>query len=440
MAMNGIESDSGALVLVANEGSAESYPVDQDEGDKDFAEIRDIEAKFEFSNISHVSSETDLLRTITPIADGDKLVIVKTDDFGHNLVASGVESSLIDGDYAASGVLNPVGLLPGKSIHGMHQIEENLYIISRDWDGVRWYSRNGEDIVDAEYRGFLSLGTGFICGAFVTEDGSKFFHIDSDINTLYRYDMSEPFNITTGVLHSSVAMPGADANYELNIHISLDGLNIVVVGRDSKYIRHWTFASPYYLSSIQAGTHYYINSQMYTGALISSCGLSALIFNRGYPSIDDYRLTSRYDFSTAVLHDSYMIPIEANGLCAGGSADGKTFLFSSTSLELGMFEMLFPNGVDSIVGSTLDTTAVTLGETPAKAFFADPKLSFNDGEGYIEATSNNDTYDTTDPATLKLTKTYNNQNISHRRIQTKIDLKGIGAKCTNISAIVWKES
>ncbi len=79
MALVGVESALGVLVATEYDGYAVSEPVFQDEGEADFTSLVNIEAKFEFKNISE-ATEADKLLTQVKIYTGDSLVIVKDDD------------------------------------------------------------------------------------------------------------------------------------------------------------------------------------------------------------------------------------------------------------------------------------------------------------------------------------------------------------------------
>ncbi len=86
----------------------------------------------------------------------------------------------------------------------------------------------------------------------------------------------------------------------------------------------------------------------------------------------------------------------------------------------------------------IDTGAITAGEIPTRVYSVDAQISFNDGEGYLVPVYTGDSYDVTALPTFKSTRTYEDLNIQHRRIQTKVELKNKGTKCTKISANIWE--
>ncbi len=87
-----ITNGSTPTTAYLNMQRAISNKITQEDGETDFKGLGDIEARFEFINISS-GSETDLLKTNIDIKDGDNLVIVKEDDSVNEVVASGVSSS-----------------------------------------------------------------------------------------------------------------------------------------------------------------------------------------------------------------------------------------------------------------------------------------------------------------------------------------------------------
>ena len=92
MALNNVDSSNGYLQATADGGYAISSAINQDTGENDFNSVKNIRTLFRFKNISNsVSGDTDLLKTGTPLQNGDKLIIVKDDDSIHELtVGSGL--------------------------------------------------------------------------------------------------------------------------------------------------------------------------------------------------------------------------------------------------------------------------------------------------------------------------------------------------------------
>ena len=92
MALINVDSSTGALVATGSDGVAESIVIVQDGADNDFSNIKNIQTKEEYANISNATI-ADTLTTDSPIVDGDNLIIVLADNSVNEVVASGVTGS-----------------------------------------------------------------------------------------------------------------------------------------------------------------------------------------------------------------------------------------------------------------------------------------------------------------------------------------------------------
>ena len=97
--------------------------VTQDVIDTDFTGGNAIATKESFVNISAVTSSANTLETTTPIANGDKLVIVKTDDSFNEVVASGVTGP-VTGIYTMDTTATTVGETPNRA----YAVDSNTYM------------------------------------------------------------------------------------------------------------------------------------------------------------------------------------------------------------------------------------------------------------------------------------------------------------------------
>ncbi len=90
MSLNGIESSSGELVATEYNGSATSEAIVQGGAETDFVTIKNIIAKYKFSNTAYYTISQNLFETMSPLENGDELVVVSDDSICYSIVAANV--------------------------------------------------------------------------------------------------------------------------------------------------------------------------------------------------------------------------------------------------------------------------------------------------------------------------------------------------------------
>ena len=93
MALNEVINKNGALFAKTFDGTAVAEPITQDDGDKDFESIREVRAIWHLANISGSASSPDNLVALSPINEGDRLILVKDDNSTVDFIAKGVKKS-----------------------------------------------------------------------------------------------------------------------------------------------------------------------------------------------------------------------------------------------------------------------------------------------------------------------------------------------------------
>ncbi len=259
---------------------------------------------------------------------------------------------------------------------------------------------------------------------------------------------------------SGVVSPVPDVEFGPNgAYISLHDDNFTAKGHHSG----WSDSNVYLNQAVSDGDFYieallgYGGQNIMVGVSLNNTWQGGEI---GYDNGDavDVRGTSEgYYYATRYIADLGEVYFYRNGVSLGLAATyppNTPLYFGFTVYDLDGYVYLRTNSLTiqyPITGSTplgaqfhfLDTSVATQGaEIPLKAYAIDSALGFKSGSGYAEPTLEGDTYAYVDEVdtveTLKTTRTYQDLSVSGRKLHTKIKLKNIGDKCTEVLADIWR--
>ena len=285
-----IDSTGNVLTATADNGEAISIFKTQDIGQSDFvALVAPFEGKFEFANISDVSSTIDTLIASTPIANGDNLVIVKDDDSIHEIVASGV---------IENGGTSTIIATPAMTS-------------------------------DTTPNGVSSASTVGFAG----------------------FEAWKAFDQTSGVWLTDVTQSGY-LQYQFPIITAINEY-IIVPTNNARSPKTWTLEAS--------------NSGAFSGEeIVLDTQTNITDWNAPTPH-------ASFPFSNSTAYLYYRLVVTAN--------NGDTYL-GIQELEYYEYSPTYQ----------LDTTAITAGEIPSRAYLVDTKASFELSGGFVEAEKDTDSY------------------------------------------------
>jgi sugar lactone lactonase YvrE len=143
-----------------------------------------------------------------------------------------------------------------------------MYMLGNDNDTVFRYDLNGKkhspwDISSSVYNRIkldISYPNIYPWGLFFSSDGTKFYTLCTDENTIHQFNLSVPWDITSG-LYSGKSFYIGDQDLEpSNIAFSSDGKNFYTSNISTATVYQYTLSIPWDLS-----TAFYSNKYLYTG-------------------------------------------------------------------------------------------------------------------------------------------------------------------------------
>ncbi len=153
-----------------------------------------------------------------------------------------------------------------------------MYMLGHDNNTVFRYDLNGKkhtpwDISSAVYNRIkldVSAQNYYSEGLFFSSDGSKFYTLDSQDNTIHQYNLSVPWDITSGLYSGKSFIIVSPDLMPRDIFFSPDGTKFYTVDIDTRMVYQYTLSIPWDLS-----TAFYSNKYLdIRDPAIKSYGLS----------------------------------------------------------------------------------------------------------------------------------------------------------------------
>jgi sugar lactone lactonase YvrE len=169
---------------------------------------------------------------------------------------------------------------------------------------------------------------------FLTPDGLIMFTVGVANTSVYRYDLSPAFDITSASFLNSFDYVAQDSAM-VGIHFSSDGLKMILSGGNTDTIYRYNLTTPYDLTTVSFASDSFLVSGEDTSAqdvFLSSDGLTMFVAGASSDRILSYSLSSPFILATAVLTDA--LPIAAQDTFPRGidfSPDGTLFMLGDTT-------------------------------------------------------------------------------------------------------------
>ena len=155
--------------------------------------------------------------------------------------------------------------------------------------------------------------------------GEHMFITDNGSDTIYQYDFTTGYDLTTGSFVTSLSVNSEDNNPR-GLAFNQDGTKMFMVGRQHNHVYEYDLTTPWDLSTASyANKNVSVVSQATgpEGIEFSHDGTTMLVCDNGTDTIYQYDLTTGYDISTA----SY----SGNSLSIGGQGGGPTGIRSNST-------------------------------------------------------------------------------------------------------------
>jgi len=165
------------------------------------------------------------------------------------------------------------------------------------------------DVTSAVYNGnsFSISGQDITpTGISFKSDGLKMFILGKDNDTVYEYDLSIPWDVTSAVYNgNSFFVGGQDTNGE-DIIFKSDGLKMLILGNDNDTVYEYDLSIPWDITSAAYnGNSFFVGGQDMnsTGISFKSNGLKMFILGRDNNNVYEYDLGTAFDIATPFAGD-----------------------------------------------------------------------------------------------------------------------------------------
>ncbi|GAG87157.1 unnamed protein product, partial [marine sediment metagenome] len=126
-----------------------------------------------------------------------------------------------------------------------------MYVVGTNGDAVFQYSLSvAWDVSTAAYEGKskdVSSEDDLPFGLFFNPNGSKFYVMGYDGDTIYQYSMSTPWDVSTASYDSKYKSVGSEDGTPFCFFLKPDGTKLYLVGNATARIYQYTLSTPWYI-------------------------------------------------------------------------------------------------------------------------------------------------------------------------------------------------
>ncbi|RLI98837.1 MAG: hypothetical protein DRP06_04580, partial [Candidatus Aenigmatarchaeota archaeon] len=258
-----------------------------------------------YNDYLSISSQDSQPTGMTFDNDGDKLYIVGMD------TGKAYEYNLSDYYDISSGIYNDNCDVSGRDSSPTGVAFNNdgtkLYVSGDQNDGIYEYSLTTPyDISTGVYNDWLNISSQDdhpydLC---FNNDGTKLYIVASTNERILEYNLSSPYDISTGVYNDYLSVSSQD-NSPTGIAFNNDGTKLYVSGDQNGGIYEYNLTTPYDISTGVYNDWLNVSSQDSdpTGLSFNDDGTKLYVVGFYYERVYEYNLSSPYDISTGVYND-----------------------------------------------------------------------------------------------------------------------------------------
>tara|TARA_Y100001980_G_scaffold45816_1_gene27160 strand:- start:12696 stop:21623 length:8928 start_codon:yes stop_codon:yes gene_type:complete len=169
-------------------------------------------------------------------------------------------------------------------------------------------------------------------GVKFSDDGLKIFISIYGLGTVYQYNLTDPYEITSGVTYTGSYDHSAEDSYAEDLDFSADGLKMFILGSDNYTIFQYNLTNPF---DITSGVTYSGNSFLhedYTTSLygftFKNDGTKLYLADADDYTVKQFSLSTAYDLST-ITYDGDPFPlVDVSPTGIEFSTDGRFFIMT----------------------------------------------------------------------------------------------------------------
>jgi len=231
-------------------------------------------------------------------------------------------------------------------------------------------------------------------GVAFSSDGTKMFVVGNAGDDVNEYTLSSPFDVSTASFVDSFSV-AAQEIFPHDITFSSDGTKMFVVGIGGQDVNEYTLSTAFDVSTATFVGSFSVVSQETspTGVVFSSDGLKMFVVGNAGDDVDEYTLTTPFDVTDVVTFvDSFSVAAQETmpqGLAFG--SDGTTmFVVGDAGNDVNQYRLTTPFDVStasfadsfSVAGQDTEPTGLAFSSDGTKMFVV------GDGDAVYEYTIN----------------------------------------------------
>ena len=238
------------------------------------------------------------------------------------------------------------------------------------------------DISTASYLQSFSVSAqvGAPTGIFFKSDGLKFYIVDSVSDTIYEYDLSTAWDISTASYLQSFSVSAQDA-VAREIYFKPDGTKMFFVGLSNDKVYDYNLSTAWDISTASYVQNFSVASQETTpsGLFFSPTGTTFFVMGVDEDNVNEYAMSTAWDISTASYVQNFSVASqETTPTGLSFKSDGsKMYVVGSGSDTIYQYStgtsapatLTYPTSVDWPSGTAPDAPAV--GETDVLVFYTE---------------------------------------------------------------------
>ncbi len=154
-------------------------------------------------------------------------------------------------------------------------------------------------------------------GVFFRSDGVKMYVVGSGNDSVHEYNLSTPWDISTSVFLQSFSVNSQDASTR-DVFFKPDGVKMYVIGGGNHSVYEYDLSTPWDISTSVFLQSFSVNSQdaFPNGVFFKPDGVKMYVIGGGGDSVYEYDLSTPWDISTSVFLQSFSVT--SQGLVPNG--------------------------------------------------------------------------------------------------------------------------
>jgi len=181
------------------------------------------------------------------------------------------------------------------------------------WD-ITSYIYSGKSLNVADF------GSG-LADLFIKPDGLKLYVVDNVADAVAEYSLSTAWDVSTATFTDSLSVASEESN-PLGLFIGDNGLKLYVIGSSGDSVYEYNLSTAWDVSTGAFNQSFSVSAQdgTPTGLTFSPDGRKMFVSGAAGNDVNEYAISTAWDISTATFTDSFNVSAQAStptGLCFG---------------------------------------------------------------------------------------------------------------------------